>query len=158
MPESCLTPPQVELSLAIVTFSIAYSLCTFLIFCAVHRIAHLSMFSESRKRGLCRQNIKFLWCLFWQHYWCTWGCIHPGNWQARLSFWATACWLRWCIQQFRMQRRPSVPGLWIQKYNGGLDTEESYPYKGVNGLCHFKASNVGVKVLDSVNITLVRRT
>jgi len=40
------------------------------------------------------------------------------------------------------------------KYIGGLDTEESYPYKGVNGLCHFKASNVGVKVLDSVNITL----
>ena len=114
MPEGCLTPPQVELSLAIVTFSIAYSLCTFLIFCAVHRIAHLSMFSESRKRGLCRQNIKFLWCLFCQN-WCTWGCIHPGNWQARLSFWATASWLRWCIQQFRMQRRPSVPGLWIHQ-------------------------------------------
>ncbi|CAD6219061.1 unnamed protein product [Miscanthus lutarioriparius] len=40
------------------------------------------------------------------------------------------------------------------KYNGGLDTEESYPYKGVNGICNFKAENVGVKVLDSVNITL----
>ncbi|KAG0543888.1 hypothetical protein BDA96_02G227700 [Sorghum bicolor] len=40
------------------------------------------------------------------------------------------------------------------KYNGGLDTEESYPYKGVNGICDFKAENVGVKVLDSVNITL----
>jgi cathepsin H len=42
------------------------------------------------------------------------------------------------------------------KYNGGLDTEESYPYQGVNGICQFKAENVGVKVLDSVNITLVR--
>ncbi|KAF8695194.1 hypothetical protein HU200_037652 [Digitaria exilis] len=40
------------------------------------------------------------------------------------------------------------------KYNGGLDTEEAYPYQGVNGVCHFKSENVGVKVLDSVNITL----
>ena len=41
------------------------------------------------------------------------------------------------------------------KYNGGLDTEESYPYAGVNGFCHFKPENVGVKVVESVNITLV---
>jgi cathepsin H len=40
------------------------------------------------------------------------------------------------------------------KYNGGLDTEESYPYKGVNEVCHYKAENAGVRVLDSVNITL----
>ncbi|TVU09732.1 hypothetical protein EJB05_43225 [Eragrostis curvula] len=40
------------------------------------------------------------------------------------------------------------------KYNGGLDTEEAYPYKGVNGICHYKPENAGVKVLDSVNITL----
>ncbi|XP_010917225.1 vanillin synthase, chloroplastic [Elaeis guineensis] len=40
------------------------------------------------------------------------------------------------------------------KYNGGLDTEESYPYAGVNGFCHFKPENVGVKVVESVNITL----
>ncbi|PKA49954.1 Cysteine proteinase 2 [Apostasia shenzhenica] len=40
------------------------------------------------------------------------------------------------------------------KYNGGLDTEETYPYQGVNGICNFKAENVGVKVIDSVNITL----
>nr|BAJ88051.1 predicted protein [Hordeum vulgare subsp. vulgare] len=40
------------------------------------------------------------------------------------------------------------------KYNGGIDTEESYPYKGVNGVCHYKAENAAVQVLDSVNITL----
>ncbi|KAK8931006.1 Cysteine proteinase 2 [Platanthera zijinensis] len=40
------------------------------------------------------------------------------------------------------------------KYNGGLDTEEAYPYQGVNGLCNFKSENVGVKVINSVNITL----
>ncbi|KAG1342625.1 Cysteine proteinase 2 [Cocos nucifera] len=40
------------------------------------------------------------------------------------------------------------------KYNGGLDTEESYPYTAANGICNFKPENVGVKVADSVNITL----
>ncbi|KAG9457311.1 hypothetical protein H6P81_001819 [Aristolochia fimbriata] len=39
------------------------------------------------------------------------------------------------------------------KYNDGLDTEQSYPYVGVNGICKFKPENVGVKVVDSVNIT-----
>ena len=42
------------------------------------------------------------------------------------------------------------------KYNGGLDTEEAYPYTGKNGECKFSSENVGVQVLDSVNITLVR--
>ncbi|OMO67169.1 hypothetical protein CCACVL1_20727 [Corchorus capsularis] len=40
------------------------------------------------------------------------------------------------------------------KYNGGLDTEEAYPYTGKNGVCKFSSENVGVKVFDSVNITL----
>ncbi|XP_041004830.1 thiol protease aleurain-like [Juglans microcarpa x Juglans regia] len=40
------------------------------------------------------------------------------------------------------------------KYNGGLDTEEAYPYAGKDGACKFSAENVGVQVLDSVNITL----
>ncbi|KAJ3677112.1 hypothetical protein LUZ60_002836 [Juncus effusus] len=39
------------------------------------------------------------------------------------------------------------------KYNGGLDTEEAYPYVGVDGVCHFSANDVGVKVADAVNIT-----
>ncbi|XXG81671.1 hypothetical protein AAC387_Pa09g2248 [Persea americana] len=40
------------------------------------------------------------------------------------------------------------------KYNGGLDTEESYPCTGVEGSCRFKPETVAIKVLDSVNITL----
>ncbi|CAL9779582.1 unnamed protein product [Musa acuminata subsp. burmannicoides] len=39
------------------------------------------------------------------------------------------------------------------KYNGGIDTEESYPYSATNGICSFKPENVGVKVTASVNIT-----
>jgi cathepsin H len=41
------------------------------------------------------------------------------------------------------------------KYNGGLDTEEAYPYTGKDGSCKFSRENVGVQVIDSVNITLV---
>jgi cathepsin H len=40
------------------------------------------------------------------------------------------------------------------KYNGGLDTEEAYPYTANDGSCKFSSANVGVKVVDSVNITL----
>lgn len=41
------------------------------------------------------------------------------------------------------------------KYTGGLEAEEAYPYKGVNGVCDFKKKNISVKVIDSVNITTV---
>ncbi|XVF48887.1 hypothetical protein PTKIN_Ptkin03bG0224500 [Pterospermum kingtungense] len=40
------------------------------------------------------------------------------------------------------------------KYNGGLDTEEAYPYTGEDGVCKFSSENIGVQVKDSVNITL----
>jgi len=40
------------------------------------------------------------------------------------------------------------------KHNGGLDTEEAYPYTGKDSECKFSSENVGVQVLDSVNITL----
>ncbi|KAE8710443.1 Thiol protease aleurain [Hibiscus syriacus] len=40
------------------------------------------------------------------------------------------------------------------KYNGGLDTEESYPYTGKDGVCKFSSENVGVKVAGSVNIIM----
>ncbi|KAI4376491.1 hypothetical protein MLD38_014247 [Melastoma candidum] len=40
------------------------------------------------------------------------------------------------------------------KYNGGLDTEEAYPYTAKDGSCKFSTENVGVRVIDSVNITL----
>ncbi|XAR67197.1 Cathepsin H [Bertholletia excelsa] len=40
------------------------------------------------------------------------------------------------------------------RYNGGLETEESYPYTAKNGQCSFSSQNVAVKVVDVVNITL----
>ncbi|KAH6823062.1 aleurain-like protease [Perilla frutescens var. hirtella] len=40
------------------------------------------------------------------------------------------------------------------KYNGGLETEEAYPYTGKDGVCKYSSKNAAVQVLDSVNITL----
>ena len=42
------------------------------------------------------------------------------------------------------------------KSNGGLDTEEAYPYTGKDGTCKYSSENIGVQVLDSVNITMVK--
>lgn len=41
------------------------------------------------------------------------------------------------------------------KYNGGLETEASYPYTGKDGACKYSSENSAIQVLDSVNITLV---
>ncbi|KAK3436168.1 hypothetical protein EUGRSUZ_C00813, partial [Eucalyptus grandis] len=40
------------------------------------------------------------------------------------------------------------------KYNGGLETEEAYPYTEQNGTCKFSARRVAVRVVDSVNISM----
>lgn len=38
-------------------------------------------------------------------------------------------------------------------YNGGLDTEEAYPYNAHNGTCRFKKNAIGATVKGVVNIT-----
>lgn len=39
------------------------------------------------------------------------------------------------------------------KYNGGIDTEESYPYEAKEGKCKFNTYHVGAQVESVVNIT-----
>lgn len=36
--------------------------------------------------------------------------------------------------------------------NGGLDTEASYPYQGMDGKCRYSASNIGATVTGHVDI------
>jgi len=38
------------------------------------------------------------------------------------------------------------------KENGGLDTEETYPYRGFQGKCHFNKSNIGAEDVGFVDI------
>jgi len=38
------------------------------------------------------------------------------------------------------------------KNNGGIDTEEAYPYKGVDEKCHFNASAVGAEDTGFVDV------
>lgn len=40
-------------------------------------------------------------------------------------------------------------------YNGGLEKESDYPYKGHNEMCRFNASEVAANVSSVVNITQV---
>ncbi|GJW43898.1 thiol protease aleurain-like protein [Tanacetum coccineum] len=40
------------------------------------------------------------------------------------------------------------------KYNGGLDSEEAYPYTGVDGVCKYSSENAAIRVLETVNITM----
>nr|GFA28162.1 thiol protease aleurain-like [Tanacetum cinerariifolium] len=40
------------------------------------------------------------------------------------------------------------------KYNGGLDSEEAYPYIGVDGVCKYSSKNAAIHVLETVNITM----
>jgi len=39
------------------------------------------------------------------------------------------------------------------RYNKGLDTESSYPYRGYDSSCKFKPASIGATVTDVVNIT-----
>lgn len=39
------------------------------------------------------------------------------------------------------------------RYNGGIDTEDSYPYKAVDQSCMYDPANVGIQVSSSYNIT-----
>lgn len=40
-------------------------------------------------------------------------------------------------------------------YNGGLESEENYPYTAEDGKCHFNSSLVAATVTGVVNITKV---
>ena len=44
------------------------------------------------------------------------------------------------------------------RYNKGLESEKSYPYKAHDETCHFQPSEVAANVTDVVNITAVSST
>jgi hypothetical protein len=37
------------------------------------------------------------------------------------------------------------------KINEGIDTEESYPYRGFDGLCHFTEAGIGATSVVNIN-------
>ena len=43
-------------------------------------------------------------------------------------------------------------------YNGGLESDKDYPYRGENGKCHFNQSDVVATVAAVMNISQVMAT
>lgn len=44
------------------------------------------------------------------------------------------------------------------EYNGGIDTEESYPYTAEDGVCHYNKTSNGATVRNVINITKANST
>ncbi|KAK9101541.1 hypothetical protein Scep_024971 [Stephania cephalantha] len=73
------------------------------------------------------------------------GSIQAGIWEGHLSFRAAAGGLCRRLQQFWVPWGLPSQAFEYLKYNGGLETEEVYPYTGKDGSCKFNAENIAVK-------------